>query len=78
MDSLGWVYYRLGDLGHATEQLRRAYAIQQDPEIAAHLAEVLWKQGQRAEAQQILDQALSVNPDNEVLASTAQKLKSAL
>lgn len=78
MDSLGWVYYRLGDLGHATEQLRRAYAIQQDPEIAAHLAEVLWKQGQRDEAQKILDQALSVNPDNEVLASTAQKLKSAL
>lgn len=78
MDSLGWVYYRLGDMGNATEQLRRAYAIQQDPEIAAHLAEVLWKQGKREEAQQILDQALSANPDNEVLASTAQKLKSAL
>lgn len=78
MDSLGWVYYRLGDLGNATEQLRRAYAIQQDPEIAAHLAEVLWKQGKKDEAKQILDQALSANPDNEVLASTAQKLKSAL
>lgn len=78
MDSLGWVYYRLGDNGHAIEQLRRAYAIQQDPEIAAHLAEVLWKQGQREEAKQILDQALSANPDNEVLASTVQKLKSAL
>ncbi|HSI45681.1 MAG TPA: tetratricopeptide repeat protein [Methylophilus sp.] len=78
MDSLGWVYYRLGDMGHAVEQLRRAYAIQQDPEIAAHLAEVLWKQGQREEAKQILDQALSANPDNEVLASTAQKLKSSL
>ncbi|SDK22281.1 Tetratricopeptide repeat-containing protein [Methylophilus rhizosphaerae] len=78
MDSLGWVYYRLGDMPHATEQLRRAYAIQQDPEIAAHLAEVLWKQGQHDEAQKILDQALSANPDNEVLASTAQKLKSSL
>ncbi len=78
MDSLGWVYYRLGDLGHATEELRRAYTIQQDPEIAAHLAEVLWKQGQRDEAQKILDQALSANPDNEVLVATAQKLKSAL
>lgn len=78
MDSLGWVYYRLGDMPHATEQLRRAYAIQQDPEIAAHLAEVLWKQGQRDEAQKILDQALSADPDNEVLASTAQKLKSSL
>ena len=78
MDSLGWVYYRLGDMTHATEELRRAYSVQQDPEIAAHLAEVLWKQGLRSEAQQILDQALSSNPDNEVLVATAQKLKSAL
>lgn len=78
MDSLGWVYYRLGDMTHATEQLRRAYAIQQDPEIAAHLAEVLWKQGKQDEARQILDRALSANPENEILALTAQKLKSAL
>lgn len=78
MDSLGWVFYRLGDLGRAAEELRRAYAIQQDPEIAAHLAEVLWKQGQREEAKQILDLALSVNPDNEILVATAQKLKSPL
>lgn len=78
MDSLGWVYYRLGDLNRATEELRRAYTIQQDPEIAAHLAEVLWKQGKRDEAQQILDQALTANPDNEILVATAQKLKSAL
>jgi Flp pilus assembly protein TadD len=78
MDSLGWVYYRLGDLARANEELRRAYTIQQDPEIAAHLAEVLWKQGQRDEAQQILDQALSANPDNDVLVATAKKLKSPL
>ncbi len=78
MDSLGWVYYRLGDLNRATEELRRAYTIQQDPEIAAHLAEVLWKQGKRDEAQQILDQALTANPNNETLVATAQKLKSAL
>lgn len=78
MDSLGWVYFRLGDLSRATEELRRAYAIQQDPEIAAHLAEVLWKQGQREEAQRILDQALSANPGNEILVAVAQKLKSAL
>ncbi|BEV08788.1 tetratricopeptide repeat protein [Methylophilus sp. DW102] len=78
MDSLGWVYFRLGDLSRATEELRRAYAIQQDPEIAAHLAEVLWKQGQRDEAQRILDQALSANPGNEILVAVAQKLKSAL
>lgn len=78
MDSLGWVYYRLGNLPQATEQLRRAYAIQQDPEIAAHLAEVLWKQGQLQEAKQVLVLALKANPDNELIASTAQKLNIAL
>lgn len=78
LDSLGWVYYRLGDLNHASERLRSAFAIQQDPEIAAHLAEVLWKQGNRDEAQQILDAALKNHPDNEVLATTAQKLKSSI
>lgn len=78
LDSLGWVYYRMGDLQHANERLRDAYAIHQDPEIAAHLAEVLWKQGQRDEAQRILNSALQAHPDNEVLVNTAQKLKSTL
>lgn len=78
MDSLGWVYYRMGNMAQASEQLRRAYAIQQDPEIAAHLAEVLWKQGNLQEAKQILTRALQANPDNEILASTAQKLNLSL
>lgn len=75
MDSLGWVYFRLGDIGRATEELRRAFGIQQDPEIAAHLAEVLWKQGQREEAMSLLEQGIANYPDNEVLAATAQRLK---
>lgn len=75
LDSLGWVYFRLGDLNHASERLQQAYAIQQDPEIAAHLAEVLWKQGQQEEARRILEQAAQLNPGNEALVSTMKKLK---
>lgn len=75
MDSLGWVYYRLGNLSLASEWLRRAYAIQQDPEIAAHLAEVLFKQGKLDEAKQILSRAMADNPQNELLVATQQKLK---
>lgn len=75
MDSLGWVYFRLGDMVRATEELRRAFGIQQDPEIAAHLAEVLWKQGQREEAMSLLEQGIANYPDNEVLLATAQRLK---
>lgn len=77
MDSLGWVYYRLGDLTHANERLSQAFDIQQDPEIAAHLIEVLWHQGKRDEATSLLERALQANPDNEVLVNTGKKIKPA-
>lgn len=76
MDSLGWVYFRLGDLPNAVEYLRKAYAIQADPEIAAHLGEALWKQGQQEEAKLIWEQALKAHPENDVLVATAKKFKS--
>ncbi len=73
IDSLGWVYYRLGKPDLAVEQLRRAYNVQADPEIAAHLGEVLWQQGKQEEAKKIWQGALKDNPDNEVLLSTTKK-----
>lgn len=76
MDSLGWVYFRLGDLPNAIEYLRKAYEIQADPEIAAHLGEALWKQGQQEEAKKIWEQALKAHPENDVLVATAKKFKS--
>lgn len=76
IDSLGWVYYRLGKLDLAAEQLRRAYNAQPDPEIAAHLGEVLWQQGKTDEAKTIWKAALKDNPDNEVLLSTTKKFNS--
>jgi tetratricopeptide (TPR) repeat protein len=76
MDSLGWVYFRLGDLPNAIEYLRRAYEIQADPEIAAHLGEALWKQGQQEEAKLIWEQALKAYPENDVLLATTKKFKS--
>ena len=41
-DSLGWVEYRLGNRDEALRLLRGAYQSRPDPEIAAHLGEVLW------------------------------------
>jgi len=75
LDSMGWVQYRLGKLDKAVDYLRRAYTTQTDPEIAAHLGEVLWQQGKRDEALQIWDDALRDHPDNEVLQSTSKKFK---
>jgi tetratricopeptide (TPR) repeat protein len=76
LDSLGWVYYRLNDLPNAVKYLKQAYQFQQDPEIAAHLGEVLWKLGQQEEAKKIWDQGLKSYPNNEVLVATTQRFKS--
>jgi predicted Zn-dependent protease len=58
MDSLGWVYYRLGDPERALPWLERAYAGMPDQEIAAHLAEVLWELDRQDEARSMVEQAL--------------------
>ncbi|MCB5184987.1 tetratricopeptide repeat protein [Methylobacillus gramineus] len=73
LDSVGWVYYRLGKLDTALEYLRRAYSQQSDPEIAAHLGEVLWAQGKRDEAVKTWEAALAQFPENEILLSTNRK-----
>ncbi|ROH88452.1 tetratricopeptide repeat protein [Pseudomethylobacillus aquaticus] len=78
MDSMGWVMYRLGKLDTAADYLRRAYTAQADPEIAAHLGEVLWQQGKRDEAVRTWEDALRAHPENEVLNTTRQKFKQAL
>lgn len=73
IDSMGWVLYRQGDLSGALSQLQKAYAIRQDPEIAAHLGEVLWVLGRQDEARRVLREAVRLNPDNEALAAAAKK-----
>jgi tetratricopeptide (TPR) repeat protein len=75
MDSLGWVLYREGDLKGAAEQLRRAYSGRPDAEIGAHLGEVLWVMGERAEADRVWQESLKAGPENETLQKTIKRLK---
>ena len=75
MDSMGWVQYRLGNLDKAFECLNKAYNLQNDAEIAAHLGEVLWKQGKEDEASKIWADTLKVSPDNDLLLKTIKKFK---
>jgi tetratricopeptide (TPR) repeat protein len=75
IDSMGWVEYRLGDPQEALKYLRKAYADRQDPEIAAHLGEVLWTVGQRAEAEKVWGEALAKAPQNETLIKTINRFK---
>jgi tetratricopeptide (TPR) repeat protein len=75
LDSLGWVNYRLGNTADALRHLQLAYSMRPDPEIAAHLGEVLWKSGQRDEAQKIWRAALTENPNHETLMAVIQKYR---
>ncbi len=64
LDSMGWVLYRLGRLDEAIEYLRKALNIRQDPEIAAHLGEVLWVRGEREQAKEVWEAALKQTPED--------------
>jgi len=74
-DSLGWVEFRLGNNVEAIAILQRAYAGKSDPEIAAHLGEVMWLSNKNEEALQIWREAMKISPDNELLKDTIARLK---
>lgn len=73
MDSMGWVHYRLGNHQQALEYLQRAFDMLKDPEIAAHLGEVLWVSGRREEANRVWEQGLAENPDHELLRAVIER-----
>lgn len=74
LDSMGWVLYRLGRAREAVPYLERALELQRDPEIAAHLGEVLWSLGQPERARAVWGEALAEFPDNGILIDTMGRL----
>lgn len=75
LDSMGWLKYRQGNLETALDYLRRAHDLKADPEIAAHLGEVLWQRGQHEEARKTWEDALRYHPDSEPLLDTFKKFQ---
>lgn len=73
LDSMGWAHFRLGNLDESEKYLRRALTERPDPEIAAHLGEVLWAKGERGRAQEIWQSQLKETPDNPVLLKTVRR-----
>ena len=59
--------YRLGRKEEALVELRRAFSMQKDPEIASHLGEVLWMLGNKDEARRYFDEAKRLDPENRSL-----------
>jgi len=74
LDSLGWVYYKLGQLAQSEALLRQAHQAFPDPEVAAHLGEVLWIQGKEIEARDIWRDGLSRVPQHSIILEALQRL----
>ena len=75
LDSMGWIHFKLGNLKIALEYIKKAYSINKDPEIAAHLGEILWLQGKKEEAQEIWKNSLNRHPSNTVLLETTNRFR---
>ena len=74
-DSLGWVEFRLGRLGQAQRTLQAAFDKRPDPEIAAHLGEVLWALGERDAALKTWREGQRLDPRNETLTKTLERFQ---
>jgi tetratricopeptide (TPR) repeat protein len=74
LDSMGWILYRQGKYSEAVEYLSRAYAKFPDPEVAAHLGEVLWVSGDTDTALSVLQGAALKAPDHQILIKTMNRL----
>ena len=74
MDSYGWLQFKLGNASQALDYLQKAYSKQQENEIAAHLAEVLWVLGRKDEAKKLFAKAFKESPEDEYLLDFKQRI----
>ena len=79
VDSLGWVYFRLGEYDKAVQRLERAVELEPgDPVINDHLGDAYWRVGRQREARYQWQRVLTLEPEEEVIADVEQKLRSGL
>ena len=63
-DSMGWALVQSGKLEEGKGWLERAWDRSEDPEVAAHLGETLWRMDRPDDAKKFWDDALAANPDS--------------
>ena len=79
VDSLGWVYYRLGKFEQAVAELERAVELRpQDPTINDHLGDALWQVGRKREARFQWSRALGLDPEEDQVPVIEEKLEKGL
>jgi len=75
MDSLGWVYFRTGEIAIAESYIRKAFKVIKNPQIASHLITVLAKSGQHQEARELFNEMIIKYPESTILADVKVHLK---
>jgi tetratricopeptide (TPR) repeat protein len=79
VDSLGWVYFRVGEYDKAVTRLERAVELEPgDPVINDHLGDAYWRVGRQREARYQWQRVLTLDPEEDVIADVEQKLRSGL
>ena len=73
LDSMGWVYYKLGHITEALDYLDRALEAKQDVEVAAHLGEVRWVSGDQQGAREMWDLARELDATNPILVDVLER-----
>lgn len=75
VDSLGWVYYRLGRYEEAVKELERAIELRPaDPVINDHLGDAYWMVGRRNEARFQWNHARDLGPEEKELPKILDKI----
>jgi tetratricopeptide (TPR) repeat protein len=76
VDSLGWVYFRAGDLGRAATFLEQANRLEPgDPEILEHVGDLYAKRGERARALEVYLRAQGSKPSDQVARDLAERVR---
>ncbi|MHA1134841.1 MAG: tetratricopeptide repeat protein, partial [Alphaproteobacteria bacterium] len=79
VDSLGWAYYRLGNMPEAVEKLERAVELRpDDPIINDHLGDAYWRVGRTFEAKYQWEQSLLLKPEDDQIVVLKEKIASGL
>ena len=74
LDSMGWVLFQQGKAEEAVSYLQRAWDGLPDPEVAAHLGEVLWTLGEKQQAYSVWRDGLLQDPEHDLLQETLERL----
>ncbi len=73
LDSMGWVLYKQGRTLQALPYLQQAWEAVEDPEVAAHLGEVLFELGRREEGRAVMLNGYEFDQDSKPLLETMHR-----